>query len=42
MKADGTKFSFDDLDFPAELESSMLEFVRNCSCCMAYIVVLAC
>ncbi|CAI5734749.1 unnamed protein product [Hyaloperonospora brassicae] len=26
MKADGTKFSFDDLDFPAELESSMLEF----------------
>ncbi|OWZ17595.1 Myb-like DNA-binding protein [Phytophthora megakarya] len=26
MKADGTKFSFDDLDFPTELDSSTLEF----------------
>ncbi|KAG3174191.1 hypothetical protein PI124_g866 [Phytophthora idaei] len=26
MKADGTKFSFDDLDFPAELDSNTLEF----------------
>ncbi|KAG6612522.1 putative myb-like DNA-binding protein [Phytophthora cinnamomi] len=26
MKQDGTKFSFDDLDFPAELDSSTLEF----------------
>ncbi|KAF4044395.1 Myb-like DNA-binding domain [Phytophthora infestans] len=26
MKADGTKFSFDDLDFPAELDPNTLEF----------------
>ncbi|CEG45186.1 myb-like dna-binding [Plasmopara halstedii] len=26
MKADGTKFSFDDLDFPTELDSNTLEF----------------
>jgi hypothetical protein len=27
MKADGTKFSFDDLDFPTEFDSGTLELV---------------
>ena len=39
MKADGTKFSFDDLDFPAELDSNTLEFVSG-SCCVQQLLLV--